>query len=159
MARVTPKTNWTGSNVPIAPDFNRMEGNAQQAFDELDAEVQNRIDDVNAEESRAISAENAEYARATAVEAAFKSLDGIGSYAFLAGTYASLGGDLSPGSTLSDVETKLWYAGFQQDSSNIPNILVYTSSRPSGTWLCMGYLNTNQSFPSLPSVTSFVKIS
>jgi hypothetical protein len=42
MARVTPKTNWSGADTPIETDFNRIEGNAQQAFDELDAEVNAR---------------------------------------------------------------------------------------------------------------------
>lgn len=39
MARITPKTNWDGASVPIAADFNRIENNAQQAFDEIDAET------------------------------------------------------------------------------------------------------------------------
>jgi len=37
MARITPKTNWVGADIPVAPDFNRIENNNQQAFDELDA--------------------------------------------------------------------------------------------------------------------------
>jgi hypothetical protein len=36
MARITPKTNWVGANIPNANDFNRIENNNQQAFDELD---------------------------------------------------------------------------------------------------------------------------
>lgn len=58
MPRTTPKTNWIGGNIPLAPDLNRIEGNAQQAFDELDEEVSARIADVNAEEARATAVEN-----------------------------------------------------------------------------------------------------
>ena len=36
MARITPKTNWIGADIPLASDFNRIEGNTQQAFDEID---------------------------------------------------------------------------------------------------------------------------
>jgi hypothetical protein len=36
MARITPKTNWVAHNIPVATDFNRIEGNNQQAFDEID---------------------------------------------------------------------------------------------------------------------------
>lgn len=36
MARITPKTNWVANNIPVATDFNRIEGNNQQAFDEID---------------------------------------------------------------------------------------------------------------------------
>jgi hypothetical protein len=60
MARITPKTNWVGSNIPGAPDFNRIENNSEQAFTELDAEVAARIADVNAEESARVAAVAAE---------------------------------------------------------------------------------------------------
>ena len=43
MARITPKTNWVAHNIPVATDFNRIEGNNQQAFDEIDAEEAARI--------------------------------------------------------------------------------------------------------------------
>ena len=36
MARITPKTNWIGADIPVASDFNRIEGNTQQASHELD---------------------------------------------------------------------------------------------------------------------------
>ena len=62
MARITPKTNWVASDIPVATDFNRIENNSEQAFDELDAEVAARIADVNAEEAARIAADNAEAA-------------------------------------------------------------------------------------------------
>ena len=43
MARITSKTNWTASDRPLAPDFNRIESNNEQAFDEIDAEQSARI--------------------------------------------------------------------------------------------------------------------
>jgi hypothetical protein len=65
MARITPKTNWVGADIPVASDFNRIENNNEQAFVELDQEqaarvsadntLQNNIDAANA--SR-ISADN-----------------------------------------------------------------------------------------------------
>jgi hypothetical protein len=36
MARINSKTNWVGSDRPLAPDFNRIENNNQQAFSEID---------------------------------------------------------------------------------------------------------------------------
>lgn len=70
MARIASKLNWTSDpdNAPLPSDFNRIENNNQQAFDELDAEVAARIADVNAEESARIADVNAEEARAIAAE-------------------------------------------------------------------------------------------
>jgi hypothetical protein len=36
MARITPKTNWVANDIPTAQDFNRIENNNQQAFDDVD---------------------------------------------------------------------------------------------------------------------------
>ena len=36
MARITPKTNWVSNNAPLPSDFNRIEGNEEQAFSEID---------------------------------------------------------------------------------------------------------------------------
>jgi hypothetical protein len=51
MARITPKTNWVANNVPVAPDFNRIENNNQQAFTELDAETAARQAAITAEQN------------------------------------------------------------------------------------------------------------
>lgn len=90
MARVTPKTTWVAGNVPEGPDFNRIEGNTQQAFDEIDTEVQDRIDDVNAEEARAIADVDAEESRAIAAENAINAdLGGMDFVNGNAGAYSS----------------------------------------------------------------------
>ena len=60
MARITPKRNWVARNIPVATDFNRIERNNQQAFDEIDAEEAARIAAINAEKSARIAAINAE---------------------------------------------------------------------------------------------------
>ena len=70
MARITPKTNWVARNIPVATDFNRIERNNQQAFDEIDAEEAARIAAINAEKSARIAAINAEEsARIAAINA------------------------------------------------------------------------------------------
>jgi hypothetical protein len=51
MARITPKTNWVANNVPVAPDFNRIENNNQQAFTEIDAETAARQAAITAEQN------------------------------------------------------------------------------------------------------------
>jgi len=51
MARITPKTNWTAANIPVAPDFNRIENNNEQAFTELDAETAARQAAITAEQN------------------------------------------------------------------------------------------------------------
>ena len=51
MARITPKTNWVAHNIPVATDFNRIEGNNQQAFDEID----NLSDAIDTEEAARIA--------------------------------------------------------------------------------------------------------
>ena len=87
MARITPKTNWVAHNIPVATDFNRIEGNNQQAFDE--------IDDLGS----ALDAE--EVARIAATQPAslldsIKTVDGAGS-----GLDADLLDGMSPFSTFS----------------------------------------------------------
>lgn len=97
MARITPKTNWVAGNIPVSSDFNRIESNSQQAFDELDAEVAARVADVNAEEAARIADVNAEEARALGAEAALQTnIDSVnadlGGLDFVngnAGTYGS----------------------------------------------------------------------
>jgi predicted GNAT superfamily acetyltransferase len=54
MARITPKTNWVGADIPVAPDFNRIENNNEQAFAELDQASVN----LSAEQSARISSDN-----------------------------------------------------------------------------------------------------
>lgn len=58
MARVTPKTNWVASDIPVATDLNRMENNSEQAFTEIDSEVANRIAAINAETANRTAAIN-----------------------------------------------------------------------------------------------------
>ena len=60
MARITSKTNWTASDRPLAPDFNRIESNNEQAFNEIDAEESARIAAISAETSARIAAISAE---------------------------------------------------------------------------------------------------
>ncbi|MBA4274030.1 MAG: hypothetical protein C0436_00090 [Alphaproteobacteria bacterium] len=62
MARITPKTNWVGADVPSATDFNRIESNTKQAFTELDAEAAARIAGDSAEAAARIAADNSEAA-------------------------------------------------------------------------------------------------
>jgi hypothetical protein len=73
MARITPKTNWGANDIPVAPDFNRIENNNEQAFTELDVlqsgltnEINTRSsadillqNNINAENSARISGDNA----------------------------------------------------------------------------------------------------
>lgn len=136
MSRVTPKTNWVSGNVPLGPDLNRMEGNAQQAFDELDAnEAQRAIDEaalqanIDAEEARAIAAENAIQAEIDA------SLLGgqIGSLLFgtpngVSDTYA-YGSTISLGGSVTLITTGLNFSG---DSFGGTVVSI-------GTWRCLGY--------------------
>jgi hypothetical protein len=51
MPRITPKTNWVASDIPVAPDFNRIENNNEQAFTELDAETAARQAAITAEQN------------------------------------------------------------------------------------------------------------
>lgn len=39
MAYIEPKTNWAAGNIPVASDFNRIEGNTKQNHDDIVAEV------------------------------------------------------------------------------------------------------------------------
>jgi hypothetical protein len=62
MARITPKTNWIAGDIPVAPDFNRIENNNEQAFTELDQEVSDRQSAINSaittEQNARIAADN-----------------------------------------------------------------------------------------------------
>jgi hypothetical protein len=58
MARITPKTNWIAGDIPVAPDFNRIENNNEQAFTELDQEVSDRQSAITAEQNARIAADN-----------------------------------------------------------------------------------------------------
>ena len=59
MARIPSKTNWTASDRPLAPDFNRIESNNEQAFNEIDAEESARIAAISAETSARIAGDSA----------------------------------------------------------------------------------------------------
>lgn len=39
MAYIEPKTTWAAGNIPVASDFNRIEGNTKQNHDDIVAEV------------------------------------------------------------------------------------------------------------------------
>lgn len=142
MARITPKLNWISSDVPAPSDFNRIENNNKQAFDEIDAnEAQRDIDEAalqaNIDEETAalqanIDAESSERATGdtntfNSVMSTIKTTGGIGSYAFLAnetGSYIGPG-SIAAGSALS-------YAGITASGS------VQYGDYPSGTWKAMG---------------------
>ena len=61
MAYIEPKTNWIASNIPVASDLNRIEGNTKQNHDDVAAEAIARAADVDAsvavEESARIAAD------------------------------------------------------------------------------------------------------
>jgi hypothetical protein len=70
VSRIASKTNWNATDRPLAPDFNRIESNNDQAFSEIDAEEQARVVAINAEASARQSAINAEAsARTSAINA------------------------------------------------------------------------------------------
>ena len=46
MARINSKTNWVGSDRPLAQDFNRIESNNEQSFYEID-NLSNALDTTN----------------------------------------------------------------------------------------------------------------
>jgi hypothetical protein len=60
MARITPKTNWVANNIPVAPDFNRIENNNGQAFADIDQEVSDRQAAITSEKNARQAAINAE---------------------------------------------------------------------------------------------------
>lgn len=67
MAYVTPKTNWAAGNVPVASDFNRIEGNAEANHDAVTSEAVARANadttlanDIDAEEAARIAADTLE---------------------------------------------------------------------------------------------------
>ena len=60
MAYIEPKTNWIASNIPVASDFSRIEGNTKQNHDDIAAEAIARAADVDAEEAARIADVNAE---------------------------------------------------------------------------------------------------
>jgi hypothetical protein len=59
MARITPKTNWVANDIPVAPDFNRIENNNEQAFAEIDQEALNRTAAIAVETSNRQNADSA----------------------------------------------------------------------------------------------------
>jgi hypothetical protein len=101
MARIASKLNWTSDpdNAPLPSDFNRIENNNQQAFDELDAEVIRATADVDEEEAARIADVNEEEARATDAEENITDviLGGVNLSTGNAGTYGFV--NLSSGST------------------------------------------------------------
>ena len=43
MAWQTPKTNWATGDIPVADDFNRIEGNTQYLKDEIDSHLADNV--------------------------------------------------------------------------------------------------------------------
>lgn len=163
MARIATKLNWTSDadNAPLPSDFNRIENNNKQAFDEIDANEGDRAIDeaalqanIDAEETRATNAETSEASTRAAADTAKMTLDGIGSYAFLVST-----GTVLPGGTVVANGTNLRYAGF--NSQNLPPTsfsgIFASSPTPTGTWKCMGIASAAGGFGLGWSL--FVKIS
>jgi hypothetical protein len=58
MARIDSKTNWTPVDRPVPVDFNRIENNNEQAFNEIDQEIVDRASAVTSEANARISADN-----------------------------------------------------------------------------------------------------
>jgi len=85
MARITPKTNWVAHNIPVATDFNRIEGNNQQAFDEID----NLSDAIDTEEAARIAGD-ASLQLSKANKAIIGDNGGIGSIIFVTSTYVQV---------------------------------------------------------------------
>ena len=124
MAYIEPKTNWVASNIPVASDLNRIEGNTKQNHDDIAAETIARAADVDAEEAARIADVNAEEAARIAQIAGLMVLDSVGSLALCRASSA-----VAPGGTVSGSSLK--YATVGGD--------IASSPVPSGTWRCMGY--------------------
>ena len=58
MARIDSKTNWVPPDRPVPVDFNRIENNNEQAFNEIDQEKVDRAADILVETNNRISADN-----------------------------------------------------------------------------------------------------
>ena len=58
MARIDSKTNWVPTDRPVPVDFNRIENNNEQAFNEIDQEKVDRAAAVTAEANARIAADN-----------------------------------------------------------------------------------------------------
>jgi hypothetical protein len=155
MARITPKTNWVGADIPVAPDFNRIENNNEQAFAEIDQEVFDRQSAITVEQNARISADNtlqtninsANNARISgdnAIVSNLTSWGAVNSYAMMSfqGT-----GTIFQGDTLSGASLR--YSNGFGDLTDGINI-------PPGTWRCMGIC---ASFNVQSRVTLFVRIS
>lgn len=85
MAYATPKENWVSGEIPVASDFNRIEGNTKENHDAIIAEVAARVADVDAEEAARIADVNAEEAARIAADLAINNiLSGniVGSYGY-----------------------------------------------------------------------------
>jgi hypothetical protein len=126
MARITPKTNWVANNIPVAPDFNRIENNNEQAFAELDQASVN----LSAEQSARISADNTLQNNINAANAARISADntlqnningkannavignngGVGSIVTIASTFTPVGGGFSH--TWTVPHSGVWFLSF-----------------------------------------------
>ena len=91
MAYIEPKTNWIASNIPVASDFNRIEGNTKQNHDDIAAEAIARAADVDAEEAARIADVNAEESARIAADLLKapipKQGSGAGRFVVLAATY------------------------------------------------------------------------
>ena len=58
MARIDSKTNWVPTDRPAPVDFNRIENNNEQAFNEIDQEKVDRAAAVTSEANARIAADN-----------------------------------------------------------------------------------------------------
>ena len=106
MARITPKTNWVAHNIPVATDFNRIESNNRQAFDEIDglgsalgseeaariAADNNLQSNINAEASTRSSSDSSLQTQinARATKAVIGDNGGVGSVVSVTSTYAQI---------------------------------------------------------------------
>jgi hypothetical protein len=151
MARITSKLNWTSDpdNAPLPSDFNRIENNNDQAFDEIDA----LDDDIGEENTARLASE----AAIVALIGAIGTLDAVGSIAFLSNYSICAPGATETQSYASPYTSGLLsYAGIKYGAEVQP-VAVYGLPKPTGTWKCLGY------GPGLsaggPSASLYIKVS
>jgi hypothetical protein len=151
MARITPKTNWVGADIPVAPDLNRIENNNEQAFADIDQEVSDRQTAITAEENArqsainiAIAAEKSERIDAdNLIVSNLTSTGAIGSYALMR---FGGSGTILPGTVVNGSDLR-----YTSSSS-----IIFAATIPPGTWRCMG---TCYSSIDAGRTTLFVRIS
>lgn len=85
MAYIEPKTTWAAGNIPVASDFNRIEGNTKQNHDDIVSEVADRATDEATLQANIDTEEAARIAADTTLTNRFGGLDhsvtGAGSFA------------------------------------------------------------------------------